>query len=557
MLKHLYIKNYALIDVLDIDFHSGFSVITGETGAGKSIILGAIGLLLGQRADTKSIKSDSQKCTIEATFDIVEQGIKEWLNENDLDSDDNTCIIRREITATGKSRGFINDTPATLNQMKELGEKLLDIHSQHKNLLLQKEDFQLNVLDIIADDEKELALFRKAYSTYHKANVELKQLKTDIADSKEKEDYMRFQLNELNNAELSEGEQEQLEQEQEVASHTEEIKGMLYETDSILNNDNNGIVSLLRQASQKLTSASAIYSKIQTLAERLNTSFIDIKDIAQECASESENVEYDPERLTYINNRLDLIYSLERKYGYDNITELCKMRDSLANAIDNIDNMDNVLTEKEAEVQLLLNDAQKKADALTKIRRKAISSLENQTTKYLNALGIPSAVFNVDMQTVELGSDGQDKVQFLFSANKGMQTRPVEQVASGGEIARLMLTLKAIISGTVKLPTIIFDEIDTGVSGKVAEQMALIMQEMGHAERQVISITHLPQIAASGTYHYKVEKHDTAEGSTSVMRKLDDNERVQEIAQMLSGSDITEAAKANAKVLLKHNKTNI
>lgn len=553
MLKHLYIKNYALIDVLDIDFHPGFSVITGETGAGKSIVLGAIGLLLGQRADIKSIKNDTQKCTIEATFDIVEKGITEWLTENDLESDDNTCIIRREITATGKSRGFINDTPATLIQMKELGEKLLDIHSQHKNLLLQKEDFQLNVLDIIANDEKELATFRRAFDAYNKANTELTQLKKRIAETKEKEDYMRFQLNELTNAALSDDEQEQLEQEQEVASHTEEIKSMLFETDAILNNDDNGVVSLLRQASQKLTSASAIYPKIQPLAERLNTAFIDIKDIAQECSSESENVEYDPERLTYINDRLDLIYSLERKYGTDNIADLCKLRDELTKAIENIDNIDNVLTEKEAEVLILLNDAQDKANALTTIRKKAIPTLENQTIKYLNALGIVNATFNVDIQTSELYSDGQDKVQFLFSANKGMAARPVEQVASGGEIARLMLTLKAIISGTVKLPTIIFDEIDTGVSGKVAEQMAVIMKEMGNAKRQVISITHLPQIASSGQYHYKVEKHDNNSESTSVMRMLDKDERILEIAQMLSGSDVTEAAKANAKALLGYN----
>ena len=550
MLKHLYIKNYALIDVLDIDFHPGFSVITGETGAGKSIVLGAIGLLLGQRADTKSIKNDTQKCTIEATFDIVEKGITEWLTENDLESDDYTCIIRREITATGKSRGFINDTPATLIQMKELGEKLLDIHSQHKNLLLQKEDFQLNVLDIIANDEKELATFRHAFDAYNKANSELTQLKKRIAETKEKEDYMRFQLNELTNASLSDDEQEQLEQEQEVASHTEEIKSMLFEADAILNNDDNGVVSLLRQASQKLTSASAIYPKIQALAERTNTAFIDIKDIAQECSSESENVEYDPERLTYINDRLDLIYSLERKYGTDNIADLCKLRDDLTKAIENIDNIDNVLTEKEAEVLILFNDAQDKANALTAIRKKAIPTLENQTIKYLNALGIVNATFNVDIQTSELYSDGQDKVQFMFSANKGMAARPVEQVASGGEIARLMLTLKAIISGTVKLPTIIFDEIDTGVSGKVAEQMAVIMKEMGNAKRQVISITHLPQIASAGQYHYKVEKHDNNSESTSVMRMLDKEERILEIAQMLSGSDVTEAAKANAKALL-------
>lgn len=550
MLKHLFIKNYALIDVLDIDFQSGFSVITGETGAGKSIILGAIGLLLGQRVDTKSIKPDAQKCTIEATFEISGQGITDWLTENDFESDDNVCIIRREITSTGKSRGFINDTPATLVQMKELGEKLLDIHSQHKNLLLQKEDFQLNVLDIIAGDEKELDIFSRAYNAYHRAHVDLIKLRNDARESKEKEDYMRFQLNELTNAELVEDEQEKLEIEQDVASHTEEIKGLLYGADSVMNDDNGGVVALLRQVNQKISAASAIYPKIQSLSERLNSVFIDVKDIAQECALVSEEVEYDPEHLTFINDRLDLIYSLERKYGVDNISDLCKLRDNLAQDITNIDNIDDVLSEKEKEVHTLFNDVKKKAEVLSSIRRKAILSLEEQTKKYLNSLGIPNAVFNVDIQTKEIGIDGQDKVQFMFSANKGMPTRPVEQVASGGEIARLMLTLKAIISGTVKLPTIIFDEIDTGVSGKVAEQMALIMREMGNADRQVISITHLPQIAASGKYHYKVEKHDTDEGSISVMRSLSDDERVIEIAQMLSGSDVTEAAKANAIALL-------
>ena len=550
MLKHLYIKNYALIDVLDIDFQSGFSVITGETGAGKSIILGAIGLLLGQRVDTKSIKPDAQKCTIEAIFEISNKGIIDWFIENDFESDDNVCIIRREITSIGKSRGFINDTPATLVQMKELGEKLLDIHSQHKNLLLQKEDFQLNVLDIIAGDEKELDIFSRAYNAYHRAHVDLIKLRNDARESKEKEDYMRFQLNELTNAELVEDEQEKLEIEQDVASHTEEIKGLLYGADSVMNDDNGGVVALLRQVNQKISAASAIYPKIQSLSERLNSVFIDVKDIAQECALVSEEVEYDPEHLTFINDRLDLIYSLERKYGVDNISDLCKLRDNLAQDITNIDNIDDVLSEKEKEVHTLFNDVKKKAEVLSYIRRKAILSLEEQTKKYLNSLGIPNAVFNVDIQTKEIGIDGQDKVQFMFSANKGMPTRPVEQVASGGEIARLMLTLKAIISGTVKLPTIIFDEIDTGVSGKVAEQMALIMREMGNADRQVISITHLPQIAASGKYHYKVEKHDTDEGSISVMRSLSDDERVIEIAQMLSGSDVTEAAKANAIALL-------
>ena len=505
MLKHLYIKNFALIDVLDIDFFSGFSVITGETGAGKSIILGAIGLLLGQRTDTKSIKADSQKCTIEATFDTNGQNIKEWLTENDLECDDDDCIIRREITASGKSRGFINDTPVTLNQMKELGEMLLDVHSQHKNLLLQKEDFQQGVLDIIADNSTLLTEYKQAYAQYKKLDAELEQLRHSVEESKEKEDFMRFQLTELTNANLTPGEQEELEQEQQVASHTEEIKSLMFDA-----------------------------------------------DIASECANESENIEYDPERLAFINERLDTIYSLQRKYDATDVSSLCEIRDNLSQAIDNIDNFDGLLTEKEAEVELAHRNTQEKANALSATRKDAVQPLQTQITTYLSALGIPNANFVIDIQPTTLNANGQDKVQYLFSANKGMPARPVEQVASGGEIARLMLSLKAIISGAVKLPTIIFDEIDTGVSGKVAEQMARIMQEMGHSERQVISITHLPQIASAGQYHYKVEKHDTEEGTTSVMRQLSKDERVMEIAQMLSGTDVSNAALANAKALLKN-----
>ena len=552
MLKHLYIKNFALIDVLDIDFFSGFSVITGETGAGKSIILGAIGLLLGQRTDTKSIKADSQKCTIEATFDTNGQNIKEWLTENDLECDDDDCIIRREITASGKSRGFINDTPVTLNQMKELGEMLLDVHSQHKNLLLQKEDFQQGVLDIIADNSTLLTEYKQAYAQYKKLDAELEQLRHSVEESKEKEDFMRFQLTELTNANLTPGEQEELEQEQRVASHTEEIKSLMFDADALLNNDDNGIVSALHQACQRITNAADINPKIQPLAERLNSALIDIKDIASECANESENIEYDPERLAFINERLDTIYSLQRKYDATDVSSLCEIRDNLSQAIDNIDNFDGLLTEKEAEVELAHRNTQEKANALTTTRKDAVQPLQTQITTYLSALGIPNANFVIDIQPTTLNANGQDKVQYLFSANKGMPARPVEQVASGGEIARLMLSLKAIISGAVKLPTIIFDEIDTGVSGKVAEQMARIMQEMGHSERQVISITHLPQIASAGQYHYKVEKHDTEEGTTSVMRQLSKDERVMEIAQMLSGTDVSNAALANAKALLRN-----
>lgn len=551
MLKHLYIKNYALIDVLDIDFATGFSVITGETGAGKSIILGAIGLLLGQRADSKAVKTNTQKCTIEARFDISRYGLKAWFEDNDLDCDEDECIIRRELTAAGKSRAFINDTPTSLQLMRELGEMLVDVHSQHQNLLLQKEDFQVNVLDIIADNGKQKEAYSKAFAAYRKAENDLKAMREQISLTRENEEFMRFQLNELANADLKEDEQEALEQEQEVATHTEDIKTILFETNTILNDENSGALAALYLANQKLESAARLYPAIKDLAERMSSSFIELKDIAQETEAVAEDIDFNPERLAFINERLDTIYSLQRKFHKNTIAELIEEQRNLQEAIDNIDNSDTALADLEAATEKALLDAKAKADKLTETRQKTTANVEKAIRGSLEALGMPNVEFKIEITKDELSAKGQDRVAFLFSANKGMAPRPVAQVASGGEIARLMLSLKALISGAVKLPTIIFDEIDTGVSGRVAEKMADIMRQMGNADRQVISITHLPQIAALGTHHYKVEKHDTQEGTTSVMRQLADDERINEIAQMLSGSDITEAARTNAKALLK------
>lgn len=551
MLKHLYIKNYALIDVLDIDFATGFSVITGETGAGKSIILGAIGLLLGQRADSKAVKTNTQKCTIEARFDISRYGLKAWFEDNDLDCDEDECIIRRELTAAGKSRAFINDTPTSLQLMRELGEMLVDVHSQHQNLLLQKEDFQVNVLDIIADNGKQKEAYSKAFAAYRKAENDLKTMREQISLTRENEEFMRFQLNELANADLKEDEQEALEQEQETATHTEDIKTILFETNTILNDENSGALAALYLANQKLESAARLYPAIKDLAERMSSSFIELKDIAQETEAVAEDIDFNPERLAFINERLDTIYSLQRKFHKNTIAELIEEQRNLQEAIDNIDNSDTALADLEAATEKALLDAKAKADKLTETRQKTTAKVEKAIRGSLEALGMPNVEFKIEITKDELSAKGQDRVAFLFSANKGMAPRPVAQVASGGEIARLMLSLKALISGAVKLPTIIFDEIDTGVSGRVAEKMADIMLQMGNADRQVISITHLPQIAALGTHHYKVEKHDTQEGTTSVMRQLADDERINEIAQMLSGSDITEAARTNAKALLK------
>ena len=557
MLKELHIRNFALIDKLDIDFESGFSVITGETGAGKSIVLGAIGLLMGQRADIKAIKTGEQKCSIEAHFNLSAYDMKDWFDENEIDFDADDCIIRRELTASGKSRGFINDTPASVHQMKELGEMLMDVHSQHQNLLLQKEDFQLNTVDIIAHNTKEREEYSKAFHELHDAEKALAELKNSISDNRKNEEFMRFQLDELTAANFVKGEQEELEQEQESASHTEDIKSALYEADVLLNGDDNDIISNLKQVCSSIESITRVYPHVEELSERLESAYIEIKDIASDISSTLDDVEFDPERLEYINNRLDTIYSLEKKYSKGNVEELIEERDRLQKAIDAIDNSDEDLKELSAKVDTLRKKAQQLAETLTKTRTKAAKTVEDEIHKRLTALGMPNVQFAVELtcnkteDSSHLTKDGQDKIAFMFSANKGMALRPVSQVASGGEIARVMLSLKAMISGAVKLPTIIFDEIDTGVSGKMAEKMADIMKEMGEANRQVISITHLPQIAAKGSFHYKVEKHDTESGTTSLMRRLNDEERVQEIAQMLSGENITDAALTNARELLK------
>ena len=550
MLKQLYIKNYALIDLLDIDLQKGFSVITGETGAGKSIILGAIGMLLGQRADTKAIKNAGQKCAIEAHFDISRYNMQEWFDRQELDLDVPTdCIIRREVSPAGKSRGFINDTPVTLAQMKELGEMLIDVHSQHQNLLLQKENFQLSVVDIIAQNEKERASYTQAYRVYRKAYEELQTLRQQLEANRLNEDFMRFQLDELCAASLQEGEQESLEQEQQTASHSEEIKELLCNANNALNADG-GALDSLNAVFANVKSAAGMTPKFESLEERMDSLMIELKDIAHEIDREAEEVDFDPARLDYVNSRLNLLYTLEKKHKRDSVDGLIAERDRLQDAIGNIDNGDFAILEKEKAVAEALEHVQAAADLLTKTRQESSRKVEEEVKRRLASLGMPNVTFSIRLTTGTPGKDGQDRLAMLFSANKGMTPRPVAEVASGGEIARLMLSLKAMISGAVKLPTIIFDEIDTGVSGKVAEKMADIMYEMGQLERQVISITHLPQIAARGSVHYKVEKHDTEDGTISLMRKLTPEERVTEIAQMMSGEEISEAAMNNARTLL-------
>ncbi|MBE6269603.1 MAG: DNA repair protein RecN [Prevotella ruminicola] len=551
MLKHLYIKNFTLIDELDISLYEGFSVITGETGAGKSIILGAIALLLGQRADSKTIKQGAEKCVIEAHFDLSRYEMKAFFDENDIEYDADDCIIRRELTAAGKSRAFINDTPVALSMLKELGDQLMDVHSQHQNLLLNKQDFQLEVVDIIADDATQLAKYQQTYTAYQAAEKELDELQATIERNRENRDFLQFQYEELENAHLVDGEQEELEMRSDTMEHSEDIKSALYTTDNALSADQNGVIEQMRASLSALRGIESVYPEVGDLIQRIDSSYIDLKDVAHEINRLLESVDFDPAELDQVNNRLDRIYELEKKYHVDTIEALIEKRDNLHQQLQAIENGDESLDEVKTRLVKLEAQARKEAEVLTKLRTKAAKKIEDEMQKRLVPLGMPHVRFSIQLTAVELGLNGSDRVSFLFSANTSTPLQPVSQVASGGEIARVMLSLKAMISGAVKLPTIIFDEIDTGVSGKTAEMMAQIMKEMGGHGRQVISITHLPQIAALGSVHYKVEKNETANGTTSKMRQLDAEERVREIAQMLSGSDVSEAAIQNAKELLK------
>jgi DNA repair protein RecN (Recombination protein N) len=552
MLKHLYIKNFTLIDELDISLYEGFSVITGETGAGKSIILGAIALLLGQRADSKTIKQGAEKCVIEANFDLSRYHMQPFFDENDIEYDAGDCIIRRELTAVGKSRAFINDTPVALSMLKELGEQLMDVHSQHQNLLLNKQDFQLEVVDIIADDASQLSKYQSTYAEYTKVEKELGEMMLTIERNRENRDFLKFQYEELENAKLLEGEQEELEQRSETMEHSEDIKSALYTTDNALSAEQFGVIQSLRSSLSALRSIESVYPEVGELIERIDSSYIDLKDISQEISSLLESVDFDPAELDQVNNRLGRIYEFEKKYHVETVEELISKRNELHHQLEAIDNGDESLEVLKARRNELEAQAYKEADTLTKLRTKSAKTIEAEMQKRLIPLGMPHVRFSIELTPTELGTNGADKVSFLFSANTSTPLQPVSQVASGGEIARVMLSLKAMISGAVKLPTIIFDEIDTGVSGKTAEMMAQIMKEMGSHGRQVISITHLPQIAALGSVHYKVEKNETSCGTTSKMRQLNKEERVREIAQMLSGSDVSEAAIQNAKELLKY-----
>ena len=551
MLKSLYIKNYVLIDELDIHFEDGFSVISGETGAGKSIILGALSLVLGERADSKSIQTGSDKCLIEALFDISAYQLKSFFEENDLEYEESICLFRRELYRNGKSRAFINDSPAPLSIIKNLGSRLIDIHSQHRNLLLTDVRFQLNIVDLLAKTDKQLSGYRKEYEEYLAVSKTLDALQEKVRKTKEEEGYLRFQYDELTAARLQTGEQEMLERELDMLSHTEEIKAALFKVTELLNGDNQSVVSSLREALSSVEQVSHHFQKAGGYAERIRSAYIELYDLSLETNGLKDDIDFNPERLEYVNARINTLYSLLQKHRVGSVDELITKRDAFGAQLARIDSFDEELDRLSQKKQEIYRSLIQKAAEITALRKKSVKTIEHQLTRRMIMLGVPNTHFQIVFTDKSIPTaDGMDDINFHFAANKNEPLKPVAQTASGGEISRLMLCLKSMMAGYSALPTIIFDEIDTGVSGEIADKMAGIMQDLGE-KMQVISITHVPQIAAKGKAHYSVYKEDTPERTLTYIRRLSDSERIEEIARMLSGSEKSQAAFDNAKALLK------
>lgn len=553
MLKSLYIQNFALIDSLRIGFDPGFSVISGETGAGKSIILGALSLILGQRADVKQIKQDAEKCVIEGVFDLSAYHLASFFEEMDWVYDGDECILRREIWSSGKSRAFVNDSPVYLNDLKGLGDRLIDIHSQHQNLSLNDNLFQLNVVDLLADTKLERADYEKAYVAYRTSERALNDLREQSRKNREEEDYLRFQYTALVEINLQPGEQQQLEEELEAVSHAEEIKTGLYAATALLSEDERSVESMLRTVADTLHNVQRFYPKLSELVSRVDSAFIELKDVREEIAGYFEEVEFDPGRRQLLEDRLSTVYDLQKKHSVTTVEELIALRDEMGRKLENIDSLDERLQALEKDTGEKRKSMMEKAALLGKKRKKAAPRIEKELVERLAYLRMPNVRFQCEFKIKENpDATGTDTVQFLFSANKNVALQPVSQIASGGEMSRLMLCIKAMIAGATSLPTIIFDEIDTGTSGEVADRVGAIMEEMG-TRMQVIGITHLPQIASKGTAHFLVYKEDDANVATTRLKELLPEERVQEIARMLSGAEITEQAIENAKVMLNRN----
>ena len=550
MLKHISIRNFALIEHVEVDFSAGLSVITGETGHGKSVFLGAISMLLGQRSDAKAIREGADRCVIEGCFDISDFEMQGWFEENDLDYD-SECIVRREVAVSGRSRAFVNDTPVSVAQLKELGASLVDIHSQHQNLLLGDRNYQLRVLDILSGNSAQLEKYRQQYDVYQSLNSELKKFKEVLENSRRDEDWLRFQLEELESAAIADGELESLEEEVQELSHAEEIQAALYGACACIDGDENNLLQALRESATALSRISAHYGAAGELSDRLENCYIELKDCCSEIAQRAERVQYSPDRLEFVERRLALIYGLLKKHRVETVGELQALRADFASRLDRIVCGDDDILDLERRIGVLGKELAALAGEITDTRKASAAQLQQQIVGLLVNLGMPMIRFEVDFAVTDgFTSLGCDVVTFLFSANSSSAPQPLCDVASGGEMARVMLALKSLVASGTSQPTLIFDEVDTGVSGVLAERMGKMMQQMGSASRQVLSITHLPQVAALGARHYKVHKEETACGTVTDIVELEQQDRVREIAQMMSGEVLTDAAISAANLLL-------
>jgi len=551
MIQRLFIRNYALIDSLEIDFRPGFTVLTGETGAGKSIILGALSLILGQRADSKAIKDAAQKTVIEGTFDVSAYEMRSFFEENDLDYEPSgICILRRELSPAGKSRAFVNDTPVSLTVLKELGEQLIDIHSQHQNLLLGDNRFQLRMIDIWAGDESLLSQYRTEYKCYCDLRDSLDRLRRASEENRKEEDYLRFQYDQLCEARLQPGEQSLLEDEQEMLTHAGEIKNALYSVAQYLGGDEGGALLQMKECQSVLRSLLRIYPAVEPLSERIESAYIEMKDILGEIEDRQETVSVDPIRLQEVESRLDLIYGLQQKHHVSTIDELLSLQADLQQRLEAIDHSDEQITELQRKLSEQEKSLHTLAERLSAARHEASVGFTEKLIERARPLGMPHLRFEVEWKSKEgFDADGTESVRYLFSANKNRPMESVADIASGGEISRLMLTIKSLAADAAALPTIIFDEIDTGVSGEIADKMGEIMAGMAHY-MQVVAITHLPQVASRGEYHYRIYKNDEGETTQTCIEPLDNTRRAEEIARMLSGTQLTEAALKNARELL-------
>ncbi|MBQ9554814.1 MAG: DNA repair protein RecN [Muribaculaceae bacterium] len=554
MIKQLHISNYALIDKLDIGFADGLTIITGETGAGKSIILGALSLILGERADTKAIRDTSSKTIVEATFGIKGYQLEHFFKDNDIDWDDQECLVRRELSPTGRSRAFINDTPVALTVLRELSTRLLDIHSQHSNMLLSQPAFQLSVLDNIADNSALLNDYRKAYQEFREATRMLDETSRAIEQLRRNEDYIRFQLDQLQAMQLQPDEDQELEVLQNKLSNITELKEGLWNVENNLNSDENSILERLNDVALRLEAAEPNLVEVAGMSARVRSSLIELKDIAQSISTIVDTLNDDPAELARVDERLNNIYSLQRKHNAQNVNQLIDIQHDYERQLGEIEHNDDIIEELKLRVATTQAAAREIASQLSSKRREAARCFNTELLALATPLGMKNISFEVAFNETGLTPSGTDAVEFMMAFNKNQRPMPVKDTASGGEISRVMLCIKTIIARHVLLPSIIFDEVDTGVSGDVANMIGEMMSDISQSI-QVIAITHLPQVAANGDHHLRVFKTDTDVETLTRVEQLDEEEHVMEIARMLSGKDLNQAAIDNAKSLIKHQRT--